>query len=114
MDSKLLERVLELALKDGGGGHEFGPLRVGNNVFVRTVTMAYTGTVAAVSASEFLLTEADWIADTGRFADFMRRGVDPSDGRIEVEPFPPGSVLVNRGAVIDISDWPNKLSRSQK
>ncbi len=81
---------------------------LGGNVFVRTVTHHYTGTLAAADESFLLLDDAAWIADDGRFADAL------ASGQLnEVEPYP-GACLVSRGAVLDVSAWDHALPRSQK
>lgn len=69
---------------------------IGAIYLIRTVTMIDTGRLVAVTDQELVLEDAAWIADTGRFSDALR----DSEFR-EVEPFPPGRVIVNRGAVID-------------
>ncbi len=84
------------------------PLSVGRAVFMRTVTMYYTGRVALVKASEVVLTDAAWIADTGRFADTLSKGT-----LNEIEPFP-APVSINRGAIVDVTEWKHALPRTQK
>ena len=79
----------------------------GKNVFIRTVTMIYTGNLVMLDDKEILLSDAAWIADTGRFADAL------ATGKLnEVEPYP-GNILVGRGAVLDISIWEHDLPRQQ-
>lgn len=84
------------------------PLRVGANVFVRTVTHYYTGRVELLTRDEIVLSSAAWIADTGRFATALASGALG-----EVEPFP-GAVSVARGSVVDVSAWAHALPREQK
>ena len=84
------------------------PLRVGNGVFIRGVTNYYTGKIVALTRDEIVLTDAAWIADTGRFSGALRSGV-----LNEVEPYP-GTVTVGRGAVCDVTDWPHPLPRETK
>jgi len=84
------------------------PLRVGNNVFVRTVTHYHTGQIAAISEQEVLLVDAAWIAETDRWTDTLKTGA-----LREVEPFP-GPVSVARGAIVDVCDWTHPLPREQK
>jgi hypothetical protein len=84
--------------------------KVGDNVFIRTVTMYYTGKVVAVSGAEVALSSAAWIADCGRFAQFLSTGKAS-----EVEPYPDGTVVrVSRGAIADWCDWPHPLPRATK
>lgn len=75
---------------------ESGAWQVGKPYLIRTVTMTLHGTLVAVTPSELVLRDAAWIADSGRFANFLK-GEEPN----EVEPFPDGDVLVGRGSVID-------------
>ena len=69
---------------------------IGKIYFIRTVTMNDTGRLVAVTPQELVLEEAAWIADTGRFADAVRKAEFA-----EVEPFPDGRVVIGRGAVVD-------------
>lgn len=73
-----------------------GPWEIGKIYLIRTVTMIDTGRLVAVSQQELVLEDAAWIADTGRFADALKKAEFG-----EVEPFPDGRVIVGRGSVID-------------
>lgn len=86
------------------------PLRDGNTVFIRTVTMYYTGQIVGVTKEEVLLASAAWIADTGRFSTAL------STGKLsEVEPYPDGVVVsVSRGAIIDACAWTHALPRAAR
>lgn len=84
------------------------PLSVGKAVMVRLVTHYYTGRVVKLTASEIVLADAAWIADTGRWADALSKGT-----LSEVEPFP-GLVTLNRGALVDATEWKHPLPRVQK
>ena len=57
--------------------------KVGDCVFIRTVTLYYVGRVVGFSDTEILLEEASWIADTGRFMQALTTG-----SLSEVEPYP--------------------------
>ena len=81
---------------------------LGQAVFIRTVTYAWTGRLDLMDDKTFVLSSAAWIADTGRFADAMAGGV-----MSEVEPVP-GPVYVNRGAVVDVQPWEHDLPCEQK
>ena len=72
---------------------------VGNEYFIRTVTHYFTGRLVWVGEKEIAIEDAAWIADTGRFNEFVA-GKTVS----EVEPFPKGVVIVGRGAIIDMSE----------
>ena len=81
---------------------------IGKNVFVRTVTTYFTGTLVSVGDGFAALDDASWVADTGRFADALAKGM-----LSEVEPYP-GSVFVSLGAIVDVCEWAHDLPRTQK
>ena len=83
-------------------------LVVGEAVFIRTVTMHYTGRIVDVNDLDVLLEDAAWIADSGPFATAMESGVLK-----EVEPFPE-SVSVFLSAIVDVTSWDHALPREQK
>lgn len=84
------------------------PLTVGNAIFVRTVTGYYTGRLAEITATDLLLAEAAWIADTGRWNNALVTGqLD------DVEPYP-DPVSVSRGSVVDVTTWNHPLPREVK
>lgn len=75
---------------------DFQPFEIGANYLIRTVTMIDTGRVVAASKQWIILEAAAWIADTGRFADALKKCQFN-----EVEPFPSGRVVLNATAIID-------------
>lgn len=77
-------------------------------VFIRTVTHYYVGVVKRVDADEWVLVQAAWIADTGRFS------VAVSKGQLaEVEPYPPDvQVHINRRQEVDWSEWRHPLPKA--
>ena len=84
------------------------PIRVGNKVFIRTVTNFYTGEIVEVSEQEIVLKDVAWIADTKRFSESMSTGEFN-----EVEPYTNKQyVAVARGGIIDVCDWPHDLPRT--
>lgn len=84
------------------------PYEIGKAYLIRTVTMIDAGVVVRVTQQEIVLKDAAWIADTGRFADALKKCEFG-----EVEPFPDGEVIVGRGSVIDAVKI-DKQPRSQK
>lgn len=82
---------------------------VGKSVFIRTVTMSYTGQLLRVTAGELVIGNAAWIADSGRWAEALRTG-----NLNEVEPYPDGDVIVSRASVVDVSPWAHPLPRTTK
>ena len=81
---------------------------VGEQYFIRTVTMALTGRLKAVYEHELVLEDAAWIADTGRFKNFLVTGMAS-----EVEPFP-DMAIVGRGSIVDACIFTHPLPRIQK
>jgi hypothetical protein len=112
LDSLTIGEARELAAMMSGGAQcaEVSPYKVGAAYLIRTVTHIYTGRVVRVGRHELVLTEAAWIADTGRFADALK---DLSKLN-EVEPFPDGEVVVGRGAIVDACVVTCELPRQQK
>jgi len=109
IDELTIGQARELAALVGGEKTASHPWVIGENYFIRTVTMAQTGKLVAVHAQELVLADAAWIADTGRFAQAVKNA-DFS----EVEPFPDGfHVIVGRASIIDAVRI-GSLPRSQK
>lgn len=84
------------------------PYVIGESVFIRTVTYHYTGRVAAVYPGEIVLTDAAWVADSGRWSVALTTG-----SLTEVEPYP-GEVIISRGSIVDVSRWLHPLPRTVK
>lgn len=85
-------------------------LKVGTAYLFRTATLYYTGRIAAITDADIVLSEAAWIACTGRFSDLMKDGTHSG---LEVEPFP-GSTIINRTMIVDATEWVHELPRKQK
>lgn len=73
---------------------------IGHSYFIRTVTHYFTGELVWVGEKEIAITKACWIADTGRFNEFIaNKTVNES------EPFPKNStVIIGRGSIIDMTE----------
>lgn len=84
------------------------PFKVGEKVFIRTVTLYYTGEITAITGNWITLSTAAWIADTGRFHQFLTEGKCN-----EYEGFP-DQVHIPLGAIIDVSLWRHQLFQGQK
>ena len=82
---------------------------VGLKVFFRTITYHAVGKVKKVVGRFVQLENASWIADTGRFMNFIRDGVQENT---EVEPV--GEMFLNMDTVVDffIIKW--DLPKEQK
>jgi hypothetical protein len=80
---------------------------IGKNVVIRTVTMFHVGRLESVDDGFAALDDAAWVADTGRWSEFLTTG----EAR-EVEPFP-GRCYISLGAVVDVCEWAHALLRTQ-
>ncbi len=108
IDDMKIGEAKAIAAMFGGAADATAPWNIGANYLIRTVTMIDTGRLVAVTATELVVEDAAWIADTGRFSDALK-SVEFS----EVEPFPDGRVIIGRGSVIDAIEI-SKLPRSKK
>jgi len=111
LDDLTLGQAKQLVALIGTGSPTFSeahPYPVGDNVFIRTVTMHYTGKIESVTDSDIVLSDAAWIADSGRFSEALRTG-----SLAEVEPYPYGCIVA-RGGLLDVSPWRHPLPRDTK
>lgn len=79
--------------------------QIGQNYFIRTATMALLGKLEQVGDKELVMSNASWVADSGRFHLFLNGKMDDS---CEIEKFK-NDVIVGRGALIDCTIWGNEL-----
>lgn len=84
------------------------PYRVGENYYIRTVTMSYTGKLVWVGDKELVLENPAWIADSGRFMQALHDGVLD-----EVEPMN-DTAIIGRGAIVDASIIKWEIPTQQK
>lgn len=70
----------------------------GGVMLIETVTKFYVGTVTDVLPQEIVLKDAAWIADTGRYNEFLKTG--DGGGSSEFEPCPDGPCVIGRGSVV--------------
>ena len=81
--------------------------KVGDKLFLRTVTYHLVGEVEAVEGDWLQLKDASWVADSGRFMQAIK------DGTLsEVEPV--GAAYVNLGTVTDAFPWVHALPTEQR
>jgi len=80
---------------------------VGKKIFFRTVTYHLLGKVVKRMGNIFQLEDASWIADSGRFMDFIMKGKVN-----EVEPV--GDWFINIDTVTDFGIWKYDLLTEQK
>lgn len=91
-----------------GPRKKYFPRKVGDKIFIRTVTHYYLGEIEAINGDWITLKEASWIADTGRFHDFLKEGKCN-----EYEAFI-DSVDIPMGSIIDVTRWNFPLFKGQK
>lgn len=72
------------------------PFEIGENYLIRTVTFTLTGKIKSKTGQFLVLSDADWIADTGRFSEALEN----SDKFNEVEPFK-NDAIVSKGSIVD-------------
>lgn len=72
------------------------PYIIGGNYLIRTVTMTLAGKIVKVFSNEIELTDASWVADTGRFAEAINTSKFE-----DVEKPQKDKVIVGRNAIVD-------------
>lgn len=108
LEDLTLKEIRELQKLSGGRKIEEHPYEVGQAYVIRTVTMIQVGKLEKVYKNELVLSEASWVADTGRFSSF----IEDMDNVKEMEPIK-GEFIVGRGGIIDAVKV-NKLIRKLK
>ena len=99
------KELLEITGVKNDANHSF---EIGRKYLIRTVTLYYTGRITSITGSDLVLSDAAWIADTGRFNDCLKNGE-----LNEVEPFV-SDVILPRSGIIDATIWDHELPRVQK
>lgn len=88
------------------------PFEIGQNYFIRTVTMAHVGKLEVVYDDILEFSGASWVADSGRLSDAMKSGLEALSTS-ELEPFV-NNIFVGRGALIDMTKYNFPLPTKQK
>jgi hypothetical protein len=83
------------------------PFEVGKAYFLRTVTYHIIGKVEKIIGDFLVLSNASWVADSGRFMNAIKEGT-----LNEVEPV--GNWVVNVGSITDGGEWKHGLPITQK
>lgn len=98
MKAELLKLLLESALGEDKpeAKKESSILQVGKLYHVRTVTYATMGELKEIDDHFLKFTRASWVADTGRFSEFVK---DPS--KVNENEFV-GEIIVSRDAIVDV------------
>jgi hypothetical protein len=109
IDNLKLKEIKELLSIVGGSAAKTElPFKIGEKVFIRTVTHYLTGQIKDIVGKFLVLKDAAWIADSGRFTQAIE------EGRLnEVEPVT-SDVRVNTDSIVDCYQWAFELPRVQK
>lgn len=84
------------------------PLIVGKKYFVRTVTVYYVGKLKEIKGDWLVLENASWVADTGRFNNFLKNGsCNEHESYVD-------DVYVPLNAIIDATQWQHELFNGSK
>lgn len=108
MQKETTVELLGLLLDKKESGGSKLPVEIGEKYFVRTVTHYVVGKLEEITGGFLVFSSAAWVADTGRFTDFLNTGEAN-----EVEPVK-GLYRVAVGSVVDIFDWQHDLPKKQK
>lgn len=108
LEDLTLKQIRELQALFDNKEIENHPYEIGQAYVIRTVTMIQVGRLERVYKNELVLSEASWVADTGRFSSF----IEDMDNVNEMEPIK-GEFIVGRGGIIDAVKV-NKLIRKLK
>ena len=73
---------------------------IGAEVFIKTVTYHYTGRIVDVSEGFVFLEDVAWIADSGRFTEFMKEEKEPQS--MEAELYGDRIVKINIGSITEV------------
>jgi hypothetical protein len=109
-----LDNLLKLnALLEDSNEVEFNvekyKMKLNEKYLLESVTKYFTGIYLGNDEDFIYLKSVCWIADTGRFADAVKKEFD------EVEPYHPDSICrLNRGALVNVSDLKIALPTEQK
>lgn len=99
------DNVMEANTKDH-------PYKIGKNYLIRTVTMCLVGKLEWVGEKELVLSQASWVADTGRFSSALANGLETEDNS-EIKRFI-DDVVVGRGALVDACIYQHELPTQNK
>lgn len=80
---------------------------IGKAWFIRTVTYHSVGKLEKIVDGLWIMSNASWVADSGRFMQALKNGT-----LNEVEPV--GDMIINASTIVDIFPWNHTLPREQK
>lgn len=108
IDNLTLKQLRELQQCIGLRNTSKNPFKIGEKYFIRTATYFQLGRLKEICGKWLILEEASWIADTGRFHEFLK------DGKCnEYESFIE-DVCIPIDSIIDITIWSHSLFKGNK
>lgn len=107
ISDELAEAIADQLCADGATDVTGWSELVGQKLFIRTVTYHLVGKVRGVNGTLIELSDAAWVADSGRFMQALQNGA-----LNEVEPC--GRCWVNAESITDMFPWNHPLPKAQK
>jgi hypothetical protein len=83
------------------------PFKIGKKYLIRTVTYFSLGQLERIDGDFLVLSQASWVADTGRFTQALKDG---TLNEVEIT----GEVYVNVNSIVDAFPWEHELPTKQK
>ncbi len=108
LEELTLGQIKEIQTMCGTKNKNEAPFKIGEKYFIRTATYFHLGRLKELSGKWLILEDVSWIADTGRFYDFLKDGTCN-----EYESFQ-DDVYIPLDSVIDITKWKHELFKGQK
>lgn len=109
MKTQLIEKLIEQLLdgKEENWNGPDNPFVVGKAYLIRTVTFHLLGKIERISGNFLVLSEACWVADSGRFSKAIK------EGELNEVEFV-GDAIVSMTAIVDGFPWTHKLPKETK
>src|SRR3990167_4710202 len=109
MKTQLIEKLIEIVVsekEEKWNGSDI-PFIIGKSYLIRTVTYHLLGKIEKVSGNFLVLSDACWLADSGRFSKAIK------DGELNEVEFV-GDAIVSMTAIVDGFPWLHKLPLKTK
>jgi hypothetical protein len=109
MNTKLAEKLVEKLLceeEEKWNGSDI-PFVIGKAYLIRTVTFHLLGRIDAVKGNFLVLTDASWVADSGRFSVAITKGELSENEYV-------GDAIVSLTAIVDAFPWGHKIPKETK
>ena len=109
MNKQLVEKLVEklLDVKDDQWNGDETPFVTGKAYFIRTVTYHMLGKIERISGNFLVLSDASWIADSGRFNEAIAKG-----NLNEIEYV--GDAILGIQTIVDAFPWSHKVPKESK